>query len=115
MEREELHQLHTMLSQKKQKVEAAIRQSRSELANMPCNLADPADQATLTTDRQIVLLGHQRLFNQLYEVEQALDLLAKGEYGLCENCGEEIGLARLLAQPSARLCIHCQQRFERAA
>lgn len=39
--------------------------------------------------------------------------LAKGEYGLCEDCGDPIGFARLDAQPAASRCVRCQEQSER--
>jgi RNA polymerase-binding transcription factor DksA len=41
--------------------------------------------------------------------------LARGDYGVCEDCGEPIGAARLQAQPAALRCAACQQRFENRA
>jgi len=38
--------------------------------------------------------------------------LAKGEYGLCEDCGDPIGFARLDAQPAASRCVRCQEQTE---
>ena len=38
--------------------------------------------------------------------------LAKGEYGLCEDCGDPIGFARLDAQPAASRCVRCQEQSE---
>ena len=115
MDREQLHQMNTVLSHKHQELKEAIGQMQSDLATIPHNLADPADQATFSTDRQFALLRQQRLLQQLQDVEQTLTQLANGEYGLCEECGEEIGEARLTARPSARLCIECQEQLERAA
>ena len=115
MEREHLQHMNTVLNHKKQELETGVAQMQTDLATMPQNLADPADQATLSTDRQFALLRQQRLLHELREVEQTLSQLANGEYGLCEECGEEIGLARLTARPSARLCIDCQEHLERAA
>jgi RNA polymerase-binding protein DksA len=52
----------------------------------------------------------QRLLN---EIETALDRVDAGEYGECEHCGEDIGVARLRALPTATLCIDCAKEFER--
>jgi DnaK suppressor protein len=49
---------------------------------------------------------------QLALVRQALAKFDDHSYGLCENCGEEIGFSRLNARPEARLCIICQTRME---
>ena len=52
----------------------------------------------------------------LGKIDQALEKIEQNEYGLCESCGEEIGLKRLEARPVAELCIDCkaeQERLER--
>ena len=49
-------------------------------------------------------------------VDPALAKFEADEYGLCESCGEEIGMKRLEARPVAELCIDCkaeQERLER--
>ncbi|HEY7166039.1 MAG TPA: TraR/DksA family transcriptional regulator [Candidatus Binatia bacterium] len=52
----------------------------------------------------------KRLLN---EIETALDRVDAGEYGECERCGEDIGVARLRALPTATLCIDCAKELER--
>jgi DnaK suppressor protein len=49
----------------------------------------------------------------LSQVERALQRLDNGTYGICENCGNPIGKARLQAFPRATLCVTCKQREER--
>ena len=47
--------------------------------------------------------------------EEKLERQDQGDYGDCVNCGEEIGVKRLVARPVATLCIDCkdeQERFE---
>jgi len=51
---------------------------------------------------------------RLSEVERALDKLDKGTYGLCDNCGKAIPLARLEALPQTTYCIDCKVRMSRA-
>lgn len=51
---------------------------------------------------------------ELQEVEAALARIVDGSYGVCADCGEAIGLARLKANPAARRCLPCQEKFERA-
>ncbi len=50
---------------------------------------------------------------ELNRIENALEKMRQGEYGLCENCGTNIPLARLNALPYATLCIKCQREAER--
>ncbi|HEY7788461.1 MAG TPA: TraR/DksA family transcriptional regulator, partial [Casimicrobiaceae bacterium] len=51
---------------------------------------------------------------ELGEVEAALARIADGSYGICVDCGVDIPAARLAVNPSARRCIACQERFEKA-
>jgi RNA polymerase-binding protein DksA len=54
-------------------------------------------------------LNEQALLGQ---VDDALERMEKGTYGVCERCGEEIDYARLEAIPYATLCIRCQHHLE---
>lgn len=47
------------------------------------------------------------------DIEAALERMAAGDYGLCENCGDEIGIGRLRALPMAQLCIDCATAREK--
>jgi RNA polymerase-binding protein DksA len=49
----------------------------------------------------------------LMEINEALRRLYRGEYGICESCGNPIAKARLEAVPQARLCRDCKEREER--
>ena len=51
---------------------------------------------------------------ELQEVEAALARIDDGSYGICSDCGEEIGAARLKANPAARRCLSCQEKYELA-
>ncbi|MBE0619825.1 MAG: TraR/DksA family transcriptional regulator [Burkholderiales bacterium] len=49
---------------------------------------------------------------ELQEIEAALARIGDGSYGTCSDCGDEIGMARLKANPSARRCLPCQEKYE---
>ncbi len=51
---------------------------------------------------------------ELQEIEAALARIGDGSYGACSDCGDDIGPARLKASPSARRCLVCQKKYERA-
>ncbi|MFK7897810.1 MAG: TraR/DksA family transcriptional regulator [Myxococcota bacterium] len=46
-------------------------------------------------------------------IRTALARIEAGEYGECQSCGEEVGIARLTARPESAFCIECQQSRER--
>jgi DnaK suppressor protein len=48
----------------------------------------------------------------LKKITQALQRIEDGSYGWCEESGEPIGIARLLARPTASLCLESQERHE---
>lgn len=51
--------------------------------------------------------------NWIKEIDNALERIEEGSYGVCEGCNEAIPKKRLEAFPSARYCIKCQEEFER--
>lgn len=50
---------------------------------------------------------------EVEEIEATLARLAGGTFGVCEDCGRALGRQRLLAEPTARLCMPCQRRPHR--
>lgn len=50
---------------------------------------------------------------EIRAIEAALMRMARNEYGTCSECGDDISLDRLLANPMAIRCVTCQERFER--
>jgi DnaK suppressor protein len=46
------------------------------------------------------------------KIELALEKIADGTFGVCENCGEDISIERLMVRPVTTLCIHCKQDQE---
>lgn len=73
----------------------------------------PADKATvrLLNDLALEAAGHNAA--QMQVLRHALAKFDDGSYGLCEECGNDIGFSRLQARPEARLCITCQTRLEK--
>lgn len=67
---------------------------------------DP-EGATIAFERSQVAALVEQVQHQLAEVEAALERLATGAYGVCEQCGQPIAPARLEARPTARTCIKC--------
>lgn len=79
-----------------------------ELAIVP----DPADRATLEEEHALELRARDRERKLLKKVEAALLRIEDGSYGYCEETGDPIGVARLLARPTATLSIEAQERRE---
>ena len=73
---------------------------------------DPADRATIEEEHALELRTRDRERKLLKKISQSLARLDSGDYGFCDETGEPIGLARLLARPTATLTLEAQQRRE---
>ncbi|MDN4060502.1 TraR/DksA family transcriptional regulator [Massilia sp. YIM B02769] len=73
----------------------------------------PADKATVRLLNDLALEAAGNHAAQIQVLRHALAKFEDGSYGLCEECGNDIGYSRLQARPEARLCIACQTRFEK--
>jgi DnaK suppressor protein len=85
----------------------------SELLRQSSELPDPVDRATQEEEQAIELRTRDRERKLLRKIESALNRIATGQYGYCEETGEPIGIKRLLARPTATLSIEAQERHER--
>lgn len=74
--------------------------------------ADPADRATMETDRATMLRLRDRERKLIPKIQEALARILNGTYGQCDDCGEDIGIERLKARPVTTLCIKCKSLRE---
>ena len=73
---------------------------------------DPADRATIEEEHALELRTRDRERKLLKKISQSLGRIEAGDYGFCDETGEPIGLARLMARPTATLSLEAQQRRE---
>jgi len=69
---------------------------------------DVGDDAANTSTRQLLLGLGELERRQLKQIDDALERLDDDEFGVCEECGDEIGAARLRALPHTALCVECK-------
>lgn len=74
---------------------------------------DLADRASAETDHALELRTRDRERKLISKINQALERVAEGEYGYCEETGEPISIGRLKARPIATLSVEAQERHER--
>jgi len=91
-------------SELKDETDRTVTHMQDETANHP----DPTDRASQETDMALELRGRDRDRKLIKKIEEAITFLKSGDFGYCETCGEEIGLKRLEARPTATLCIDCK-------
>ena len=76
------------------------------------NMPDPADRATLESDRNFTLRIRDRERKLIVKIKEALERIEDNSYGICESCEEDISDERLEARPVTTLCIECKTRQE---
>lgn len=75
--------------------------------------ADPADRATAEEEHWLDLRLRERESLLLKKIDDALRRLDGKEYGYCEKTGDPIGIPRLLARPTATVCVDIKGQDER--
>ncbi|MEV6763001.1 TraR/DksA C4-type zinc finger protein [Streptomyces sp. NPDC051105] len=115
---EEVEEARTELMTEALRLRTELDASGSALAGLMRDSGDGAgdDQAdtgtkNITREHELALAANAR--EMLEQTERALEKLDAGTYGLCENCGNPIGKARMQAFPRATLCVECKQKQER--
>ncbi|MGD9851374.1 MAG: TraR/DksA family transcriptional regulator [Nitrospirales bacterium] len=73
---------------------------------------DSGDQALVDLEREMGISLQEMRNRERQMIDDALDSLDEGSYGMCADCGDEISEKRLLALPFARLCVNCQSKKE---
>lgn len=73
---------------------------------------DPSDRASVEEDHTIELRVRDRERKLLHKIDEALNRIETGNFGWCEETGEPIGVARLIARPTATFSVEAQERYE---
>jgi len=87
-----------------EEVDRTVHHMQDEAANFP----DPNDRASQESEFSLELRARDRERKLINKIESALERIEDGVYGVCEECGEEIGVERLRARPVTTLCIQCK-------
>src|SRR6056297_2806537 len=74
--------------------------------------ADPADRASQESDQFFTLRLRDRDRKLINKINEALQRIEDGVYGVCEECGREFSIPRLKARPVTTLCIECKSKQE---
>ncbi len=86
---------------------------KMEIGHLQEAISDMYDQADDERERQFTILLCDRDRETLLQINEALERLEDGEYGLCEECGKKISQARLRVRPFARYCVPCKSNLEK--
>lgn len=108
MNHKQLKHFHEILTNWKQKLMEEVDKTVHLMQDETQNAADPADRATQEEEFSLQLRTRDRERKLIKKIEQTINLIENKDYGYCDNCGEEIGIKRLEARPTANMCIECK-------
>lgn len=97
------------------RLDALMGEARSTLGDLTEgeeSYADPTDRAAADSERNFLLRIRDRERKLIVKIQEALERIEQGTYGLCETCGDEIGEKRLEARPVTTQCIDCKTEAE---
>ncbi|GIW40583.1 MAG: RNA polymerase-binding transcription factor DksA [Candidatus Binatia bacterium] len=112
MTKKQLRMFGHMLERRRAALLAEAMRTVGGMSHAREEFPDPADRAALEGDRNVVLRIRDRERKLLLKIDEALERIANGTYGICEGCGEPIGVGRLRARPVTTLCIACKETEE---
>src|SRR5262252_9222243 len=107
--RQQLLDMKTKLNQEMELESKAEREANKDEG------LDTYDLASEERDREINFILSDRERSKARNIDDALERMDEGTYGVCDACGLEIAEERLTAMPFTRLCRDCQQEQEREA
>lgn len=94
---------------------AAEQQAAAIAAGMGDTSDDQAEAGSYMVEREYQLGIIENCKEQIMQVQDAISRLERGEYGICDDCKQPIGKARLLAYPRATQCVDCKRAEEAQA
>lgn len=107
------HFKELLLKQRQQILNVGLLNKSEDLHVAEEDLSDETDLASSLIQQQLNCTIRDREYAKLRRIDAALDRIAEGTYGHCEECDEEIGMKRLENQPWAELCITHAEEKER--
>lgn len=79
------------------------------------DFGDKPDENALEVGEYTTNLATEKVLkDSLRDIENALERIEKGTYGVCKYCHKEIGEKRLLARPVASACVECKSKLQKA-
>jgi DnaK suppressor protein len=112
MEPETTEYFRTLLQSRLDALIGEARSTMNDLIEGDETYADPTDRAAVESDRNFLLRIRERERRLIVKIQEAIQRVEDGSFGLCETCGEEIGEKRLQARPVTTQCIDCKTEAE---
>jgi DnaK suppressor protein len=112
LSKEDLQHFKELLTSQLEELQRKADGTVSDLLLLSVHSADLLDISSMDADRSFTLRIRDRESKLINKIKAALDRIEEDEFGVCDMCGEDIGIARLRARPVTTFCIRCKTKME---
>ena len=114
----QLKRLEGMMRERQRMLTEEVKAKREDTASASAEdqmggVGDPGDESVVRMQTDLSIEEAGRDLEELRDIDGALQRIADGSYGNCDDCGAEIDYRRLEAQPTATRCVPCQSQHEK--
>jgi RNA polymerase-binding transcription factor DksA len=114
----EMEELAAMVDRRRAALRADVEQGLDRVRNDGIDnivgaVPDPGDESVQSLIQDLDQADASRDLSELRVLDAARARIDEGSYGICIDCGQDIGFERLRASPGAVRCIRCQTQFEK--
>ncbi|MFB3925902.1 MAG: RNA polymerase-binding protein DksA [Syntrophales bacterium] len=113
MKPEKLEMFKSLLNQRIEELLNEASKTVSDMTDEKENFPDPNDRASLESERNFELRIRDRERKLIRKMQEAIQRIDNGTFGICDRCGGQISEKRLIARPVTTLCIECKTKEER--
>ena len=118
LKQDQLQKLEQRLRDRQGVLTEEVRTKREETSSTSPEdqmggVGDPGDESVTRMQTDLDLEEAGRDLDEMRDIDGALQRIANGSYGTCDDCGGDIDARRLEAQPTATRCIACQTQHEK--
>jgi DnaK suppressor protein len=102
-----------LLRMREELVRDIARRSKPSTEGIMPDIGDILDSVSEERSRELDMILTDREKKKLLQIDDSLDRIEDGSYGLCEECGVKIPKGRLKVMLFAKYCVECQEKLER--
>ena len=113
MKPEKLEMFKGLLNQRIDELLNEAYKTVTDMTDEKENFPDPNDRASLESDRNFELRIRDRERKLIRKMQEAIQRIDSGTFGICDRCGGPISEKRLIARPVTTLCIECKTKEEK--
>jgi len=112
MKKKDLEMFRAMLTDQLNELLNSAGDTVTGMSERKESFPDPTDRASVETDRNFMLRIRDRESKLIKKIRKTLDRVDAGDFGICDECGEDITIERLKARPVTTQCFDCKTKAE---